>query len=188
MRKAFKIVLIIFAVLLVIFVAFGAVFFLDLAAFTATGSETKAPNGPSIGKALVVYDPGLSGASKDLASKIALRLQAIGYTTTFAGIKSSAASNPSSYNVVVVGGPIYAGTPTTSVKDFISNLNVTSTLKVGVFGSGQGETSPEDVAQITNAIASLPNGSSLSNVLVVKIGQSENLNIRATDFVNQLVS
>jgi flavodoxin len=188
MRKAFKIVLIIFAILVMIFVVFGAIFFLDLAAFTATGSETKAPSGPSIGTALVIYDPGLSGASKDLAFKIATRLQAVGYTTTFAGIKSSAASSPSGYNVVVVGGPIYAGTPTTSVKEFLSNLNPTSTLKVGVFGSGQGESSPEDVAQITNAIASLPSRSSLSNVLIVKIGQSENLDARATDFVNQLVS
>jgi hypothetical protein len=185
-RKTFKIILIVFAILVMIFVVFGAIFFLDLAAFTATGSETKAPNGPSIGTALVVYDPGLSGASKDLASKIATRLQAIGYTTTFAGIKSPAATNPSGYDVV--GGPIYAGTPTTSVKDFLNNLNPTSTLKVGVFGSGQGETSPEDVAQITNSIASLPKRSSFSNVLIVKIGQSENLDTRATDFVNQLVS
>ena len=78
---------------------------MDLAAYTATGSRTLTPAGTSIGKALVAYDPGLSGTAKGVANKIASDLQASGYTVTLAGIKSSAAAQTSDYGVIVAGGP-----------------------------------------------------------------------------------
>jgi flavodoxin len=187
MRKAFKIILAIFAALVILVVAIGAVFLLDLAAYTATGSSTLTSSGASVGKAIVVYDPGLSGAAKGVADKVAIDLQAKGYTVTLAGIKSSAAANTADYGVIVVGGPIYAGAPTSSVKDCLSNLNPTRGFKIGVFGSGQGATTPSDVQMIKDTIAGLKNGNSLSNALVVKIGQSEDLNARAEDFVTQLL-
>ena len=56
-------------------------------------------------------------------TKLPADLQTSGYTVTLAGIKSSAAAHTANYRVIVVGGPIYAGTPTGSVKDFLSNLN-----------------------------------------------------------------
>jgi hypothetical protein len=54
MRKIFKIIIAIFAVLIILAVSFGALIFLDLAAYTATGSQTLTPNGTSAGKALVI--------------------------------------------------------------------------------------------------------------------------------------
>jgi flavodoxin len=196
MRRAFKIILAIFAVLIIVIAAFGAIIFLDVAAYTATGSQTLTPTGTSIGKALVVYDPGLSGAAKGVADKIASDLQAQSYTVTLAGIKSSAAANTTDYGVVIVGGPIYAGSPTVSVKDFLNNLQPGYpipngpyfVIRVGVFGSGQGSTTPSDVAMIKNSVPALSDNGSLSNAVVVKIGQSEDLNTRASDFVNQLVN
>ena len=92
MRKAFKIILVIFAILIIIVVSFAALFFLDLAAYTATGSKTLSPTGTSVGKAIVIYDPGLSGNTKNVADKVASDLQAEGYTVTLAGVKSSAAA------------------------------------------------------------------------------------------------
>jgi flavodoxin len=188
MRKIFKIILALFALLVIFVVAFGAIVFLDVTAYTATSSQNLSPTGTAVGKALVVYDPGLSGAAKNVASKVAGDLQAAGYAVTLAGIKSSAASNTSTYNIIVVGGPIYVGIPTGSVKDFLGSQNPAQGVKLGVFGSGQGSTTPADVQQIKDSIASLKNGSSLSNALVVKIGTSEDLNARASDFVNQLVN
>lgn len=196
MKRAFKIILAIFAVLIIVIVAFGAIIFLDVAAYTATGSQTLTPTGTSIGKALVVYDPGLSGAAKGVADKIASDLQAQSYTVTLAGIKSSAAANTTDYGVVIVGGPIYAGSPTVSVKDFLNNLQPGYSIpngpyfviRVGVFGSGQGSTTPSDVAMIKNSVPALSDNGTLSNAVVVKIGQSEDLNARASDFVNQLVN
>ncbi len=187
MRKIFKIILVVLAVLIVIFVAFAAIIFLDVAAYTATGSQTLTPIGSSIGKALVIYDPGLSGTAKGVADKVASDLQAQSYIVTLAGIKSSAAAKTSGYSIVVVGGPIYAGSPTNSVKDCLSNLKPDSGTKVGVFGSGQGATSQSDINMIKSSVPALSNTGSLSNAIVVKIGDKEDLNTRASDFVNQLV-
>jgi flavodoxin len=188
MRKAFKIVLAVLAALIIIVVAFGAIFFLDIAAYTAAGAKTLTPTGTSAGNALVVYDPGWSGASTKVAEKVAADLQAKGYTVTLAGVKSSEASNTAGYSVVVAGGPIYAGSPTSSVKDFLGNLNPASGTKVGVFGSGSGATTPEDVAAIKSAVPALQSGGNLSGAVVVKIGQTEDLDARASELVNQLTS
>jgi flavodoxin len=188
MRRIIKVLLGIFALLIILIVAFGAVFLLDIAAYTATSSQTLTPEGTSVGTALVLYDPGLSGATTRVAEKIAANLQAKGYTVTLAGIKSSAATNTESYSVIVAGSPIYAGGPTSSVKDFLGTLNPSSETSIGVFGSGQGSTTPDDVEMIQNAIPALQSGGALSDAVVVKIGESEDLTARASDLVNQLVS
>lgn len=185
MRKIFKIILAIFAVIIIIVVAFGAIILLDVAAYTATGSQTLTPIGTSIGKAIVIYDPGLSGTAKGVADKIASDLQAESYTVTETGVRSSAASNTTDYSIIVVGGPVYAGALTSSVKDSLNGISFSQSTKVGVFGSGQGSTSQDDIAQLKK---SMPTRFDLSNVVVVKIGSSEDLSTRVQDFVNQLLS
>jgi flavodoxin len=189
MRKAFKIIFAIFAALIILIVVIGSITVLDVAAYTATGSKTLTPTGTSVGKAIVIYDPGLSGTSKTVASQIATDLQAQSYTVTLAGIKSSAAANTKGYSVIVVGGPVYAGGLTSSVKDTINNrvLSHGQGAKVGIFGSGQGATSPDDVAQIKQSIPARSDNS-LSEAVVVKIGSSEDLSTRTQDFINQLLS
>lgn len=187
MRKLLKIILAVFAVIIIIFVIIGAIFLLDLVAYTATGTQTLTPSGASMGTALVLYDPGLSGASTRVAEKVAAELQSQGLTVTLAGIKSSAASSTAGYNVIVVGGPIYAGVPTASVKDALTNLKPDANTTVGVFGSGQGPTSAEDIAQIRGGVVALQNGGALSDAVVVKVGETEDLDARAADFVDQLV-
>ena len=186
MRKAFKIIIAVFAAIIIIVGAFAAIIFLDLAAYTATGSKTLTPTGTSSGKALVTYDPGFSGTAKSVADKVASDLQASGYTVTLAGIKSSAAAHTSGYGIIVAGGPVYAGSITVSVKDFLDNLKPSESVKVGVFGSGQGSTTPSDVTMIKNSVPSLSSSGPLSNAVVVKIGQSENLDTRAQELVSQL--
>ena len=192
MRKAFKIILAIFAVLIITVAAVGAVFFLDVSALTATSSQTLTPTGPSVGNAMVVYDPGLSGTAKGVADKIASDLQTQGYTVQLAGIKSSTATHTTGYNtiggfsIVVAGGPVYAGALTSSVKDFLNNLKPDQGVKVGVFGSGSGPTTPEDVAAIRDSVSALQTGGALSNAVVIKIGSGEDLNARSAEFVSQL--
>jgi flavodoxin len=187
MKKLFKIIFVIIAILFVAFILFAGIIFLDLAAYTAIGSQTLSPDVNPVGAALVVYDPGLSGAAKTVADKVAAELQSQGYTVDLAGIKSGTAANVTGYQIVVAGGPIYAGAPTGSVKDFLGNLNVPSSTRVGVFGSGSGSTTPEDVAAIRNAVPTLQTGGALSDAVVVKIGQGEDLNARAAELVSQLV-
>ncbi len=187
MRRVLKAILAVFTVLIILLVVAGALFFLDLAAYTATGVQTLPASGSNMGAALVLYDPGLSGASTRVAEQVAANLQTKSLTVNLAGIKSSAAANTTGYDVIVIGGPIYAGSPTASVKDALNALvlNHDSDTRIGVFGSGQGSTSPEDIAQIKQAIP-VRSDSALQNAVVVKIGESEDINARASDFVNQL--
>jgi flavodoxin len=187
MRKTFKIILAIFAVLIIIVIAFGAIIFLDVAAYTATGSKTLTPTGTSVGKAIVIYDPGLSGTPKGVADKVASDLQAKGYTVTLAGVKSSAATDTNGYNIIVIGGPVYAGALTSSIKDALSNMVLSHGLKVGVFGSGSGATSPDDISMLKQSMPTRSDDS-LSEAVIVKIGSGEDLNSRAQDFVNQLLT
>jgi hypothetical protein len=187
MRKIFKIILAIFTVLIITAVAFGAIILLDVAAYTATGSQTLTPTGVTVGKAIVIYDPGLSGTSKGVAEKVASDLQTKGYTVTLAGVKSSATGITTGYNIIVVGGPVYAGALTGSIKEALANIVLDQGAKIGVYGSGQGETSPEDIAQIKQSMPTRSDAT-LQNVIVVKIGSNEDLNALAQDFVNQLVA
>jgi flavodoxin len=188
LRRILKVIIAIIAVLVIIFAIFAAMFVLDLSAYTATGSQTLTPTGTSQGKALVLYDPGYSGAATNVANKVAAELQAQNYTVTLAGIKSTDAQNTEGYSIIVIGGPIYAGVPTASVKDALNNLQPDVGAVVGVFGSGSGATTPDDVAQIKGGVAALGTGGSLSNAVVVKIGETEDLDARAQDFVNQLTT
>ncbi len=187
MRKAFKIIIAVVATLIIVAVAFGALFFLDLAAYTATASETLPQQGTAMGTALVLYDPGLSGASTRVAQKIAADLQNQSLTVTIAGIKSATAATTTGYDIIIIGGPIYAGAPTSSVKDALSNLQHDSDANVGVYGSGGGTSAPEDIVMIKNAVPALQSGGALSNAVVVKIGESEDLDARASDFVTQVL-
>ncbi len=51
-------------------IAIPAFLYMDVMSYTATGSETLNPAGASAGRALVVYDPGVSGAAKNAAVKM----------------------------------------------------------------------------------------------------------------------
>jgi flavodoxin len=131
---------VVIALIVVVAVSSIAALFLDFSSYTATGSQTLSSSGVSVGHALVVYDPGLSGASQKAAQMIAGDLQEKGYTVDLAGVRSSAASNPSSYGVVVAGGPMYFGKATSSIEGFLRTLASGRQVKLGVFvttGSSQ---------------------------------------------------
>ncbi len=72
-------------------------------------------------------------------------MQTKGFNVTEAGVKSSAATHIVDYNIAVVGGPVYAGA---LIKDKMNDLSITQGTKVGVFGSGQGATSSDDITLI----------------------------------------
>jgi flavodoxin len=185
MRKIIKIILAVFAILLIIFSIASAIIFLDVASLTATNSQTLSPSGQTIGTALVAFDPGLTDDTKIVAQTLAENLQQTGYEVTLAGIKNSVVSQSGNFNIIVVGGPVYAGDLTSSVKEALRSLIVSQETKVAVFGSGQGATSPEDVAMITQSMPTRSDDA-LENAIVVKIGNTEDISLRAADLVNQL--
>jgi hypothetical protein len=117
-------------------IAFSTIMSADLLSSVATGSERLAPDGIPAGKALVVYNPGLSGSPKDAATQIAADLQSAGYEVVLAGIGSAAAANLSCHDVIVVGGPVYGGKVSSSVQSYLKALNSPVNTTVGAFATG----------------------------------------------------
>jgi menaquinone-dependent protoporphyrinogen IX oxidase len=186
LRKIFKIILAVFLAFFIFAVVGLSVVFLDVAAYTATSTQNLTPTGYATGvqsgKALVVYDPGLTGAARTIASKITIDLQAQGYFVDLAGIKSSTAStNASQYPVIVVGGPIYGGTAASSVQLFLSHLEPAQGAKIGVYGVGSFNTQNDKVAP-------LPNNSSFSIKETLKISTSQDATVESAQFVTGLLS
>jgi flavodoxin len=135
-------------------IAMGALFCGDIMSYTDTGSKVLNPAGASNGRALVVYNPGLSGAAKNAANEIAGDLQSKGYTVTLGGIKSPAAANVSGYEVVIAGGPMYWGRVSNSVDAYLKALKPQKDVAVGVFGTtGAPQFNDGDIATFGEQVA-----------------------------------
>ena len=131
----------------VIGITMGVLFCGDAMSYTDTSSQVITPDGASAGKALVVYNPGLSGAAKKAAAAIADDLRSKGYTVTLGGIKSPAAADISGYDVVIAGGPMYFGRVSNSVDSYLKALKPQKNVAVGVFGTtGSPDIHSEDIA------------------------------------------
>lgn len=130
---------------IVAFAAFMIYVGSDALSSGATGSELLRPDGTAAGKALVVYNPGLSGAPKNAAAQIADDLKARGYEVMLAGVNSTAAANVSGYDVIVAGGPIYGGKVSPSIDAYLRELVPPDNAKVGAFaiGGSTGEAFPD---------------------------------------------
>lgn len=146
------------AVVLGGFIAFMAYVGSDTLSSRATDSELLEPGGGPAGKALVVYNPGLSGAPKEAATKIAGDLNAQGYEVMLAGVKSDAATDVSGYDVIVAGGPIYGGKVSPSVYEYLETLAPPADAKVGVFAIGGSTSKPFPDAAWLKATVLLPWG------------------------------
>jgi flavodoxin len=176
-------------IIVVIIAAFVAVSFIfyDVMSYTATGSQTLNPSDGAVGKALVVYDPGVTSAAKNVAGTIASDLQAKRYTVELAGIRSAAAANTSGYRVIVVGGPIYAGNASSSVREYLKTLNPAQGTKIGVFSTGADPDTVRNTTLLLKEAAPLPGNSTLQIKAAMKIVSLENDMQKITDFVNVLL-
>jgi flavorubredoxin len=153
MRKILKIVIIILLIFIVLIAAVFAAFALNLSSYGATDSQTLNPESAAIGSALVVYDPGFSGAAKQDATKIAENLQTKGYTVDLAGVRSETARTNSGYSIIVAGGPMYWGQVSSSIDAYLKTLP--TTVKLGVFGStGSSTFSQSDFTSFEQQVAS----------------------------------
>jgi len=186
MRKRFKIVLAVFAALVIVGISLLGVVIGDVAGNLATGTHPL-PNGAAIGKAIVVYDPGLTGGAKDAATKIGYNLQTAGYAVLLAGVKSSAAGNLTGYDVVVVGGPIYAGKPAGTVQTYLNNLQPPVNAKIGAFGFGSVKIDNTKSTNVMQEVAPLPSSSQVKFDAILKATSSDNVNSLCSEFVTALL-
>ena len=72
-----------------------------------------------------------------------------------AGVRSSAAGNLTGYSVVVVGGPIYASKPASTVQTYLNNLQPPANAKVGAFGYGSVKVDNANSADVMEKVAHL---------------------------------
>lgn len=173
-------------VILVAFVSMGFVIY-DMMSYTATGSQTLNPAGNVVGNALVVYDPGISGDTKNVAALIAGDLQAKGYKVDLAGIRSTEAATTSGYDIIVVGGPVYAGNASSSVKSYLNTLNPSESAKIAVFATGQDKDIMNNMEMLKNEVAPLPEGSQLKIIAVTKFISGEDIDKTVSGFVDAIL-
>jgi flavodoxin len=166
-------------------IAAGVLFCGDIMSYTAPGSKTLSPSGTSVGKALVAYNPGLSGAAKDAAERIAGDLQSKGYTVSLAGIKSADAANISGYDVIIAGGPIYWGRVSNSVDAYLNALKPQNGVRLGVFGTtGSPEFHDSDIASFEKQVAACPCSGMLNKTAATKtIRSGDAANTDCSEFV-----
>jgi flavodoxin len=170
--------------ILAVFAAMGSVIF-DVMSNTATGHEALSPAGAEKGKALVVYNPGISGQAKGAAAKIAGDLQAKGYAVDLCGIRSAEAGKTAGYDVIVVGGPVYVGNASSSVKSYLSTLTPDGRTKLGVFGTGSVEIDSGDLAALRKDVASADNP--LTIKAAMKLLEHDDADNKCAEFVDALL-
>jgi menaquinone-dependent protoporphyrinogen IX oxidase len=165
---------------------FGIAFY-DVVGYNAKESTTLNPDGAVVGNAMVVYDPGITGTAKNVADSIAKDLQAKGYSVELAGISSLKADNTTGYSVIVVGGPIYAGNASSSVKAYLKNLKISNNTNLGVFATGQDPDTAKNTVLLLNEAAPLPENSDLQIKAVMKVVNGNIDNNTINNFVNTLI-
>lgn len=127
----------ILGIILAIIVVAGVIFW-GVAYYNTMGSETIIPDGNVTGKALIVYDPGYSGETKNVATSMAQDLKTKGYEVKLAGVRSNDATNITGYDVMIFGSPTYAADPSGIIKSYLEGLNIPQNVTVGVFSTGSG--------------------------------------------------
>jgi len=172
-------------VISVVVVAFAA---LDLMSYTATGSQTLSPSGTSVGRALVVYDPGLSGAPKQAAVKVADDLKAGGYIVDLAGVRSSTAQNTSGYDIVVVGTPLYGGKASGSITDYLKGIALEKNVRLGVFArTGGSANDSNSYKMLGDQVSSLTSGNSLDRAPVIRLVRDNAVEKDCTELASALM-
>ena len=103
------------------------------------------PEGAVTGKALVVYDAGFTGGTKNAAGYIAEDLKSKGYEVKLAGVRSSEALDTSGYNILIIGSPTYGGKPTKPIESYLRNLKPTENIVIGIYSLSGGNMQDSNV-------------------------------------------
>ncbi len=170
-------------------VLFLAVALLDLMSYTATGSETLEPEGTPVGKAMVVYSPGLSGQAKQAAKEMAEALRSEGYLVELAGVRSGAASNLTGYDVLIAGGPMYGGKVSSSIDEYLGDVEWHDGLRLGVFSTTGGSEHDEGAYDsLSDQVASLTKDAPPHPDPVVRLILTVNVEEDCAQMVNEILA
>jgi len=94
-------------------------------------------------KAIVIYQPSRTSVVKDLAYQFAKGLNDKGYEVTINYPGDFLDADLSKYSIIVFGTPVYIGTPSKVLIEYINRIKNVSDKKIISFISGGSKESPE---------------------------------------------
>lgn len=139
----FGIVIGILFLLIVIFVAVMA--FIVSSNSRDKGEYSKVLAGPdsSAPKALIVYQPTISGTGRTIAEQLAAGLNTAGYEVTITYPSAKLPADISAYSIVTFGSSVYAGQPSSVLTKYMNRINDYSGKKVALYSIGSADNTPE---------------------------------------------
>lgn len=102
-----------------------------------------AATNPSGQKALIVYQPSITGASADIANQMAKGLNKAGYEVTLTYPGKHLSDDLSQFSVIAFGSAVYTGKPSAQFTETISRIKDYRNKTVILYSVGQLEKAPE---------------------------------------------
>ncbi len=87
-------------------------------------------------KALIVYQPGMTGFSGNIAHQIAAGLNDRGYEVTLNHPGNYLPSDVSQYALAVFCSPVYSGQPSRALTDFMSSIKTSPSCRIVLISTG----------------------------------------------------
>ena len=146
MKKLFVGFGIVIGVLFLIIVIFVAVMaFIVSSNNRDKGEYTRVLAGPDsyAPKALVVYQPTISGTGKTIADQLAAGLSAAGYEVTITYPTSKLSADIGAYSILTFGSSVYIGQPSSVLTKYMDRIADYSGKKVALYSIGSADNTPE---------------------------------------------
>ncbi len=132
-----KILAVLGVFILIFVIAFASIFWLVSSANKERGNnEEILKSSQSSKKALVVYQPSVSGVSTKIAYQIAEGLNDGGYEVTLNYPGDHLSADITAYSIVVFGTPTFGAHPVTVLADYMKKVTDYSSSKVVLFSTG----------------------------------------------------
>lgn len=104
--------------------------------YIITEAVTLKPEGERKGKALIIFEPGATLLTKNVAGGIGRELSKRGFEVKVAGIRSAEAKDTSGYDLLLLGTPTYMGRPTGRFRKFVRKLDLAKGQIFGIYLTG----------------------------------------------------
>lgn len=135
-----KIVLIIVLVVVAVVGVGAGVFFYLMRSWDSEQPSKKDTLKPEVskivGRALIIYHPGATGYTEEVAYAIGRAFQAKGWEVHLDRANSRAVSDLSDFNLLCVGSPTYSGSPRPPIVDYINRCSNLENRVCLVFATG----------------------------------------------------
>ena len=179
-KKWKKILLVFFLAVVVVFAAFAA--YLGLTLNKDVFSEIEVINSNGSESALIVFQPGLSSFPREIMYAFGEGLAASGWRVEITTASLQAPSDLSKYNLLVLGFPVYGGSPGTAVVRYVERLTNLEGIDTVVVACAAG--SPGESAEVMRQKVEAAGGTFKEAISLFTMAPNEG-NGSATDIARQ---